>query len=143
MFTWIVSTSGLALTGLIDRAHQHPMRTRRLCRGARVNKEPKAETRLRRNPQVLARQIGDELILVPVGAQIVEAQSLYTLNETGRFLWEQLEVDRSRTELVEALVAAFEVDRARAEEDLAGFLTALLREGCIQTAAPDGDEDRA
>jgi hypothetical protein len=108
-----------------------------------VNKEPDFQARFRRNPQVLARQIGDELILVPVGAQIVEAQSLYTLNETGRFLWEQLELDRTRAELVEAMVSAFEVDRARAEEDLAGFLTELEREGCILAVAPGEGGDRA
>jgi len=91
-----------------------------------------------RNPQVVSRQIGDEMILVPVGAQIVQAQSLYTLNETGRFLWEQLGLARSRAELVEALVEAFEGEPARAEQDLDAFLAELEREGCIQAAGGGG-----
>jgi hypothetical protein len=85
----------------------------------------------RHNPQVVARKIGEDMILVPTGRGIVDLQCLFTLNDTGCFIWEQLVDPRNAVELSTALVEQFEVPREQAEEDLSRFLTELAQEGCI------------
>ena len=85
----------------------------------------------KRNPQVAARRIGDETILVPTGRGIVDHQCLFTLNETGSFLWELLAEPRSFEDLAAALADEFEVTAQQAEADLTRFLDDLAGEGCI------------
>jgi len=85
----------------------------------------------KRNPQVAARRIGDETILVPTGSGIVDHRCLYTLNETGSFLWELMARPRSFEEMASAVAAEFDATRQQAESDLAGFLQDLAGEGCI------------
>lgn len=85
----------------------------------------------KRNPQVAARRIGDETILVPTGRGIVDHRCLYTLNETGSFLWELLAEPRSFEEMAGAVADEFDATRQQAEADLAGFLKDLAGEGCI------------
>ena len=88
----------------------------------------------KRNPQVVARRIGDETILVPTGRGIVDHQCLFTLNETGSFLWERLAEPRSFGELAAALVDEFDVTPQQAEADLTRFLNDLEAERCIVEA---------
>ena len=89
------------------------------------------EKKWRRNAQVVARTIGEDMILVPTGRGIVDLQCLFTLNETGCFIWEQLVDRRNVAQLSTALVEQFEVTREQAEDDLSRFLTELAQEGCI------------
>ena len=89
------------------------------------------ERKWRRNPQVVARKIGEDMILVPTGRGIVDLQCLFTLNDTGCFIWEQLVDRRNVAQLSTALVGQFAVTREQAEEDLSRFLTELAQEGCI------------
>lgn len=93
----------------------------------------------RRNPQVVARKIGEEMILVPTGRGIVDLQCLFTLNDTGCFLWEELVDPRSAAQLSAALVGQFEVSPEQAAEDLRRFLAEMAKEGCI-VEEPDGPD---
>jgi hypothetical protein len=86
----------------------------------------------KRNPQVAARRIGDETILVPTGRGIVDHKCLFTLNETGSFLWELLAEPRSFGDM--AARAEFDVTAEQAGADLARFLDDLAGAGCILEA---------
>lgn len=85
----------------------------------------------RRNPRVVARRIGDETILVPTGRDILDAGSLFTLNDTASFIWDALERPRTPSEIHSALTDAFDVTPERAREDVERFLSALAGAGCI------------
>lgn len=71
------------------------------------------------------RSVGGHSIVVPVGAQVVDFNCMITLNETGAFLWQLLQSERTAQELTEALLAEYEVDAAVAEADVAQFLKKL------------------
>jgi hypothetical protein len=87
--------------------------------------------RWKRNPHVVARRIGNDTILVPTGSDIVDQKSLFTLNDTGSFIWQELARPRTAAQIRSALVEAFDVDADQARTDLDGFLEALARAGCI------------
>lgn len=71
--------------------------------------------------------VGDNHIVVPVGAQTVDFRSMITLNETGAFLWKQLATGCEEAELTAALLAEYDVATEIAANDVSVFV-AKLRE---------------
>ena len=84
------------------------------------------ETRFERKPEMVARRVAGEIILVPIKRQIKEDPCLYTLDEMAAFLWEKLERGSTGSELVEALLAQYSVSRELVAQDVQKFLEELL-----------------
>jgi hypothetical protein len=80
-----------------------------------------------RNDRVVSRRIVDELILVPIRQSVAEMQSLYTLNEVGARVYELIDGTRPVREIVEVIVAEFDVAFETAEADVRDFIDQLLR----------------
>lgn len=95
------------------------------------------QQRFRRNPDVVFRVIGDEMLLVPIRNNIMELKCLFTLNETGAFIWQQLENPRSNEELHEALIDEFDVTADKAKKDLDRFINELINEKCVYMTKED------
>ena len=83
------------------------------------------DTAYGRSSRVVGRRIGDEYVLVPLAGRGADLDSILNLNRVGAFIWEQLDGSRSGTEVVEALVERFEVDRRTATKDYLDFLTQM------------------
>ena len=73
----------------------------------------------------ILRQVGGNHIVVPVGAATVDFRCIITLNETGAFLWQQLQEERTQEQLVEALLGEYEVTPEIAGADVARFADSL------------------
>lgn len=71
------------------------------------------------------RQIAGNYIVVPFGENTVSFKAMITLNETGAFLWKQLEEERIQEELLLALVAEYDIDSKTAKKDIAEFIKKL------------------
>lgn len=71
-------------------------------------------------------------IVVPVGANSIHFNSVITLNNSGAFLWNLLNEDKTEQELVSALLEAYEVDESTAEQDVAKFLESLRSANILQ-----------
>lgn len=54
---------------------------------------------MKTNPEFIARDIADELVLVPVGTAAKSFGGLVTCNEVGAFIWKTLETERPWTSL--------------------------------------------
>lgn len=76
------------------------------------------------------RQIAGSNIVVPVGQNSLDFNGMITLNDTGAFLWNTFQQDTTVEAAAKALTAAYEVDLARAQEDVKKF-TDLLRENAL------------
>lgn len=76
--------------------------------------------------------VGDNHIVVPVGAQTVDFRSMITLNETGAFLWERLTAGCDAAQLLEALLAVYDVDAAVAEQDVTAFVQKLSENDLLE-----------
>jgi hypothetical protein len=74
------------------------------------------------SPSVVTRKTGNEYVLVPITNNIADMNSVYTLNETGAFLWEQLDGKKSLKDLIDALISEYNVDKEAAIADVLSFL---------------------
>lgn len=79
----------------------------------------------RRSPSIIARRTGDEYVLVPVTNNIADMTSMYTLNETGAFIWDLIDGERSVQQIAAAMAAEYDIDAAMALSDVETYLADL------------------
>jgi hypothetical protein len=77
---------------------------------------------LSHSESVVTRKTGNEYVLVPVTNNIADMDSVYTLNETGAFIWEQIDGKRTVKEIIELLIGEYETDIESATEDVFEFI---------------------
>jgi hypothetical protein len=80
---------------------------------------------LSHSPSIVTRKTGNEYVLVPVANNIADMNSVYTLNETGAFIWEHIDGKRCVKDLIEALVKEYEIDEKAASEDIFSFISEM------------------
>ena len=78
-----------------------------------------------RHPDMVARKILDEVILVPVSRNVADMQSIFTLNETGARVWDMIDGKNTEDDIVKTLVEENEVEEAQARQDLSVILSQL------------------
>jgi len=77
---------------------------------------------------LIAREIEGELIIVPLVAGIGDMEDeLFTLNETGRDIWDRLDGRRRLKEVVQELSAKYEAEPGKIEVDVLGLVAELVR----------------
>lgn len=76
--------------------------------------------------------VGDNHIVVPVGAQTVDFRSMITLNETGAFLWKMLENGCEEADLQKELLAEYAVEADLAQRDIAAFIAKLTENNLLE-----------
>lgn len=86
---------------------------------------------MKRNPEFLLRRVAGTIVVVPVGKATADFPGMITLNETGAYLWEQLEQDQTVESLTAALTQAYEVDEQLARRDVTAFVERLQPTGAI------------
>ena len=82
---------------------------------------------LSHSPSVVTRKTGNEYVLVPVTNNIADMNSVYTLNETGAFIWEQINGKRNIEEIISLLTDEYDIDNNKAEEDVFLFVDNLSK----------------
>lgn len=87
---------------------------------------PMTEPRWRISPAVRASISPDGLVLLDV-----QGGMLLASNPIGARIWELLERERSRAEIVTQLVVDYDVPSARAETDVAAFVSELTARGLL------------
>ena len=87
---------------------------------------------------MVSRTIGGECVLVPLAERGADLDSIFNLNRVAAFVWEKLDGRRTGSELVDAVIERFEVDRERAEADTLELLEALQQIRAIVPAPAGG-----
>lgn len=72
----------------------------------------------------LLRQVAGQTVVLPVGGDL-DLNMMITLNDTGAFLWEKLQNDCTKDDLVSALLAEYEVDEPTARTCVETFTKKL------------------
>jgi methyltransferase-like protein len=75
-----------------------------------------------RAPSIVTRKTGNEYVLVPVANNIADMNSVYTLNETGAFIWELIDGKKDVEDLIEAVINEYDIDRETALTDVMSFI---------------------
>jgi Coenzyme PQQ synthesis protein D (PqqD) len=77
---------------------------------------------LSQSASVVTRKTGNEYVLVPITNNIADMNSVYTLNETGAFIWEQIDGKRSVEDIIIELTNEYDIDKQNAESDVFTFI---------------------
>ena len=77
---------------------------------------------LSHSPSVVTRKTGSEYVLVPIANNIADMNSVFTLNETGAFIWELIDGKRNVDELISELTKEYDIDAESAEADVMDFI---------------------
>lgn len=80
--------------------------------------------------EFMLREIVGETILIPVGESNNHFNGIITINELGKFIWENLESSENESILLDKILNEYEVDEKTAKDDLDEFL-GKLREADI------------
>ena len=84
------------------------------------------------SPSIVTRKTGNEYVLVPVANNIADMNSVYTLNETGAFIWEQIDGKNNINNIIDKLTAEFDIDHETAERDVLSFMDDMKKYLIIQ-----------
>ena len=79
----------------------------------------------------LLRNVADTWVVMPYGAATVDFSGMISLNETGAFLWKQLEQGADIAALAEALTKEFDVSLEEAKADAEAFCKKLHAAGFL------------
>ena len=83
------------------------------------------------NPQIIVRTIRGQRILVPIMNDMNALDSLYTLNETASFIWENASNGLSDTEISQKMAEFYEIDPKTTENDVKSVLSELVHLGTL------------
>ena len=74
------------------------------------------------SPDIVTRKTGNEYVLVPIANNIANMNSVYTLNETGAFIWDLIDGNRNLEEIIKALTEEYDINQQSASEDVLSLI---------------------
>lgn len=84
------------------------------------------DQKIERNPDFIYRMILDEAILVPIRKDIADLNAIYTLNEVGAFVWQQLDQPQTFGEIKTNLLAEYDAEPNTILQDLQSYVADML-----------------
>jgi hypothetical protein len=77
--------------------------------------------------EIVARELVGELVIVPLTAEVGDLEdALYSLNETGRAIWDRLDGVKSLRDVAAELTEAYDAPSQEIERDVIGLVGELL-----------------
>ena len=97
-----------------------------------MNFEVTLETICLPSEDIVARDIEGDIIIVPLVSGIGDADDeLYTLNETGKAIWQVLDGQRNLGQIAAALAGQFNSSEDEIAKDVLGFAREMVRRGIL------------
>lgn len=87
--------------------------------------------------EFILREIAGECVLVPTGDTAQELNGMINMNDSARFMWENVEKADSFEELVSFVLDEFEVEEEIAKRDTAAFVNDMLKYGFMVPTKED------
>jgi len=92
----------------------------------------------RQTENIVTRKVMDETLLVPISGDIASMDEIYTLNETGAFIWQGLDGKSTLAEIGELLEKSFDAESSVMETDLLEIVGKLAEAGLVvECIAPE------
>lgn len=82
---------------------------------------------LSHSPSVVTRKTGNEYVLVPIANNIADMNNVYTLNETGAFIWEQIDGERTIDKIIDLVIQEYDIDKDSANKDVYDFIANMQK----------------
>ena len=80
----------------------------------------------------MLRKVGEQNVVVAVGAASRSFNGIIRLNDSGRYLWEKLQGGITQQELLQAMLEDFDVDESVARADITAFIEKLEGAGLLE-----------
>jgi 5'(3')-deoxyribonucleotidase len=80
------------------------------------------KTILSHSKSIVTTKTGNEYVLVPVANNIADMNSVYTLNETGAFIWEHINGENCVEDIINEMTQEYDVDFTTASNDVFSFI---------------------
>jgi hypothetical protein len=80
---------------------------------------------LSHSKSVVTTKTGNEYVLVPIANNIADMNSMYTLNETGAFIWEHVNGKNSVEDIISDLTEEYDIDFSTASGDVFSFINEM------------------
>lgn len=81
---------------------------------------------------IVSRDIEGELVIVPLAAGIGDLEDeLYTLNETGRIIWDKMNGENTIKNIIEDIKGEYKGEDSEIENDVVGLVEELLKRKII------------
>lgn len=73
----------------------------------------------------MLKNIAGAYVVVPIGNRGVDFSSIISVNETGAFIWKQLETDVTPEQILKNMLAEYDVSEEQAKADIDAFIQTL------------------
>ena len=90
-----------------------------------------AHQQFQQRPGVVLRKVAGEVMLVPTVTREVDMDSLFLLNASGEWLWEQLRQQTTLAQVAENMAGHFRIEPARATADATAFVEQLVARNLV------------
>jgi hypothetical protein len=80
---------------------------------------------LSHSKSVVTTKTGNEYVLVPIANNIADMNSMYTLNETGAFIWEHINGKNSVENIISDMTKEYDIDFSTASDDVFSFINEM------------------
>lgn len=87
---------------------------------------------MKTNKDYILRSIAGEALLIPTGSAATQFNGMINLSEVGAFVWQNLDGCADLDELVDKIMAEYDVDKATARADARRFVDSLVENGMAQ-----------
>lgn len=88
----------------------------------------------KKNPGMLSREIGGEVVLLPINQNIGNLDNIYALNEVGAFIYGNINEKNSLSEILQMIIEEFDVNVETAKNELNNFIQCLKEINAISLA---------
>jgi hypothetical protein len=101
-----------------------------------MDANPRLDATYAPSDDIVARDIDGELLIVPLTADVGdEHEALFTLNETGRAVWDRLDGRRSLADVARELSADYDASIEAIQADVLGLVGELLARRIVAEVA--------
>lgn len=85
---------------------------------------------------IVTRKVMDETLLVPISGEMASMDNLYSLNDTGTFLWQSFNGKRALSDIGRKMAEQYDASVEVIEADLVEITAGLAEAGLL---IPEGD----
>jgi hypothetical protein len=75
----------------------------------------------------VCKEVGSEILLVPLRDNVADFNQYLTLNELGSFIYKLIIDSKVYDEILTAILAEYEIDDTHAQQDLSAFIDQLYQ----------------
>ena len=80
----------------------------------------------------VVREIAGKSVVIALGSASNSFKGMIELNGTARVIWDMLALGKDKNEIVDAIVAEYDVERETADADTDNFIEALKGAGVLE-----------